>query len=491
MAKILVSGATGYIGGRLVPSLLDAGHDVRCLARTPAKLSGVEWVDLVEVVKGDVNDAASLDVAMDGVDVAFYLIHSMGETGAFAAADREAATEFREACARAGVARIVYLGGLGADDDPNLSVHLRSRHEVGEVLAAGPTPVTELRAALIIGAGSASFEMLRYLVEVLPAMVTPRWIDNRCQPIAVRDVLRWLVLAAGRTGTGAEVIEVGGPDVVTYREMMATYAEVAGLPRRWVVSVPVLTPKLSSLWVGLVTPLPASLARPLVEGLINEVIVTRQPDMALTDPPPLSFRAAVELALGLSEDAQVATRWSDAAPPGANVAAPMLTDPEWAGGSVMVDEKSVVTSASPEAVYTVVTGIGGARGWYVTPLLWSIRGWIDQLIGGVGMRRGRRDPDDLRVGDALDFWRVEALEYPGLMRLRAEMLLPGVAWLEWHITAEGAGARITQRAVFAPRGLFGRAYWYSLLPFHALIFGRMVQRLADRARCLQPKGNRR
>ena len=481
MANILVTGASGYIGGRLVPALLDAGHEVRCLARTPPKLSGMEWRDRVEVTKGDVTDAASLEQAMDGIEVAFYLIHSMGESDSFAEVDRKAAAGFREAAERAGVARIVYLGGLGADTDPKLSTHLRSRHEVGRVLADGPTPVTELRAALIIGSGSASFEMLRYLVEVLPVMLTPRWIENRCQPIGVRDVLRWLVAAADRTDTGAEVLEVGGPEVLTYRQMMTVYAEVAGLPRRWVVSIPVLTPKLSSLWVGLVTPLPSALARPLVEGLVNEVIVTNPPDVALSDPPAMGFRSSVELALGRSNDQQVVTRWSDAALPGAHVAEPLPTDPEWAGGSVLVDEKSVTTAATPATLYATVTGIGGARGWYVTPLLWSIRGWIDALVGGVGMRRGRRHPDDLRVGDALDFWRVEALERPGLVRLRAEMLLPGVAWLEWHIAPEGAGSRLTQRATFAPRGLFGRAYWYSLLPFHGLIFGRMARRLADAA----------
>jgi uncharacterized protein YbjT (DUF2867 family) len=430
------------------------------------------------VVEGDVTDAAALVRALAGIDVAYYLVHSMGGSGAFEETDRRGAASFRDAAARAHVGHLVYLGGLGRDDDPDLSRHLRSRHEVGRVLAEGPVPVIELRAALIIGSGSASFEMLRYLVEVLPVMITPRWVDNQCQPIAVRDVLRRLVSCATRAPRRREVIEIGGPDVLTYREMMAVYAEVAGLPRRLVVSVPVLTPELSSRWVGLVTPLPSSLARPLVESLINEVVVTRPQPETAAGPPPLTFRESVTLALEGSVDLQVATRWSDAGLPGRSPAQPLPTDPDWAGGSVLVDEQSAPSPAPAEAVYARVTGIGGERGWYVTPLLWSLRGGIDKLIGGVGMRRGRRHPDQLGVGDALDFWRVEAVEAPRLVRLRAEMRLPGDAWLEWHIEPMATGSRLTQRAIFYPRGLTGRAYWYTLLPFHALIFGRLARRLA-------------
>lgn len=481
MSTILVTGATGYIGGRLVPELLAAGHQVRCLARTPSKLDDQDWHDRVEVVQGDVTDPASLGPTMAGVDVAYFLVHSMGGEGSFDEADRRAARCFRDAAAAAGIGRIVYLGGLGRDDDPHLSRHLRSRHEVGRVLADGPVPVTELRAAIIIGSGSASFEMLRYLVEVLPVMVTPRWIDNRCQPIAIRDVLGQLLLAADdpASGPGHTVREVGGPDVLTYREMMRTYAEVAGLPRRRIVSVPVLTPSLSSLWIGLVTPLPTGLARPLVESLINEVIVTRPRPPVPGLPEPLPFREALRLALQRVEHLQVTTRWSDATLSGRTPADPLPSDPDWAGGSLLVDEQEAVSTAAPDAVFATVSGIGGDRGWYVTPLLWELRGWADKLIGGVGMRRGRRHPDALWVGDALDFWRVEAVEPPSLVRLRAEMKLPGEAWLEWRIEPhDGSGSVLHQRAIFYPRGLFGRLYWYALVPFHTVIFGRLCTRLA-------------
>jgi uncharacterized protein YbjT (DUF2867 family) len=479
VARILVTGATGYIGGRLVPELLGAGHAVRCLVRQPSKLTGVPWRDRVEIVQGTITDTAALADAFAGVDVAFYLVHSMGGTRAFDREDRRGAVAFRDAAERAQVRRIVYLGGLGRDDDPRLSRHLRSRHEVGRVLAAGSVPVTELRAALIIGSGSASFEMLRYLVEVLPVMVTPKWVGNRCQPIAIRDVLRRLVAMAEATGTGHEIVEVGGPDVLTYRQMMDTYASVAGLPRRVVLAVPVLTPKLSSLWVGLVTPLPAGLARPLVESLASEVVVTdARADRAVTQPL-LSFRRSVELALERSTSLQIATRWSDASLPGRSPADPFPGDPDWSGGSLLVDEQTVTSEAGPTDLYATVTGIGGDRGWYVTPLLWSLRGWADKLVGGVGMRRGRRHPDRLRPGDALDFWRVEEVEPPRLVRLRAEMRLPGHAWLEWRIDPTGDGSRLTQRAIFAPRGLTGRAYWYALVPFHDLIFARLARRLAD------------
>lgn len=483
MVKVLVTGASGYIGGRLVPELLEAGHEVTCLARTPSKLDDQAWRDRVTVAEGDVTDAATLREALDGIQAAYFLVHSMGGKADFDEEDRKAAATFRDACAAAGVGRIVYLGGLGRDDDPNLSRHLQSRHEVGRVLADGPVAVTELRAAIIIGSGSASFEMLRYLVEVLPVMTTPKWVDNRCQPIAIRDVLQWLVGSiADPDDEDDHVHEVGGPDVLTYRELMQVYAEAAGLSRRRIVVVPVLSPSLSSRWVGLVTPLPTGLARPLVESLINEVVVTEPPATTPLDRPPLSFREAVDLALQRSADLQVATRWSDAGLPGHSPADPLPTDPDWAGGSLFVDTQTVTSSAPPTALYATVAGIGGERGWYVTPFLWSVRGWADKLIGGVGMRRGRRHPDDLWVGDAVDFWRVEAVEPDVLIRLRAEMRLPGEAWLQWELTptADG-GTEFEQRAIFYPRGLLGRLYWYALVPFHGLIFARMGRKIAAAA----------
>lgn len=478
---VLVTGATGYIGGRLVPELLEAGYRVRCVARTPSKLDDEPWRDQVEVVRGDVGDVASMEAAMEGTDAAYFLVHSMGGPADFAHRDREAAAAFRDAAAAAGVSRIVYLGGLGRDDDPALSRHLRSRHEVGRVLAEGTVPVTELRAAMIIGSGSASFEMLRYLVEVLPAMVTPRWVDNRCQPVAIGDILHLLVAVLSCAAAAGRVLEVGGPDVLTYRDAMRLYADVAGLRRRLVLGVPVLSPALSSLWVGLVTPLPSGLARPLVESLINEVVVQDRPVTAVIDHEPVGVRPAVELAMQRVGDLSMATRWSDATLPGRTPADPLPSDPEWAGGSLLCDTREARTDASPPALFRAVQGVGGDRGWYVTPYLWSVRGWVDKLTGGVGLRRGRRNPDRMGIGDAVDFWRVEAVERDALVRLRAEMKLPGEAWLEWRIRPDGPGATLTQTAVFYPRGLFGRLYWYGLIPFHALIFQRLVDRLAAAA----------
>jgi uncharacterized protein YbjT (DUF2867 family)/PAS domain-containing protein len=482
--RIAVVGATGYVGGRLVPELLAAGHAVRCLARNPDRLTGVPWRDDVEVVAADVLHEASLDAAFADVEVVVYLVHAMGGEDDFSQTDRTAAENTRSAAERAGVTRLVYLGGLGDDSHGvELSRHLSSRHEVGRVLAAGSIPVVELRAAIIIGSGSASFEMLRHLVEVLPVMVVPRWVSRtRCQPIAIADVLRYLVAATEGLGDDHHAIhEIGGPDVLTYREMMDRYAAIAGLPQRAVLTVPLLTPRLSSHWVNLVTPLPYGLARPLVGSLVNDVVVSADRDVRRILPhEPLPFDAALERALAKVQDLAITTSWMDSDPRRA-AADPMPQDPDWAGGTVYQDRQCVATDASADEVFAAVSGIGGQRGWYTANQLWAIRGWVDKLVGGVGMRRGRRHPDDLRIGDALDFFRVEALDRPSLLRLRAEMKVPGDAWLEWRIDSDGVDGRreLQQLARFHPRGLFGRAYWWILLPIHRVIWRQMVRRLVD------------
>ncbi|NUS13847.1 MAG: SDR family oxidoreductase [Streptomyces sp.] len=482
----LVTGATGYIGGRLVPELLDAGYRVRCLARTPVKLRDHPWAGRVDVVAGDVTDEASVRAAMAGADVAYYLVHSLGGGRDFEETDRRAARIFGEQARAAGVRRIVYLGGLAPRGVPEreLSPHLRSRADVGAVLLASGVPATVLRAAVVIGSGSASFEMLRYLTERLPVMVTPSWVRTRLQPVGVRDVLRLLVGSAAMPADVSRGFDVGGPDVLTYRDLMRRYAAVAGLPRRLIVPVPVLTPRLSSLWVGLVTPVPAAVARPLAESLRHEV-VCHEHDIAryVPDPPggPLGVDRALELALRRVREAQVSTRWSSAAVPGAP-SDPLPTDPDWAGGSLYTDRRQVLVDASPEDLWRVIEGIGGEHGWYSLPPAWAVRGLLDRLAGGVGLRRGRRDAHRLRVGDSLDFWRVEEIERGRLLRLRAEMRLPGLAWLELRADRDTQGrTRYRQRAVFHPRGLLGHAYWWSIAPFHAAVFGGMARNIARAA----------
>ncbi|MGW1209254.1 SDR family oxidoreductase [Streptomyces sp. NPDC002499] len=491
--RCLVTGPGGYIGGRLVPELLDAGYTVRCLARTPANLRDYPWADRVEVVRADVTDAGSLRSALHDVQVAYYLVHSMNSGRDFEKKDRLAAETFAAECRTAGVRRIVYLGGLNPADVPEdeLSPHLRSRAEVGRILLASGVPTTVLRAAVVIGSGSASFEMLRYLTERLPVMVTPSWVGTHVQPIAVRDVLRYLVGSARMPEDVNRTFDIGGPDVLTYRQMMERYALVAGLPRRLIVPVPMLTPRLSSHWIGLVTPVPAALARPLAESLRHEVVCAEH-DIAdhVPDPPgsPLPFDRALELALQRVRQAQVTTRWSSASLPGAP-SDPLPTDPDWAGGSLYTDERTQDVHADLDALWRVIEGIGGDNGWYSFPLAWAVRGWLDRLVGGVGLRRGRRDANRLRVGDALDFWRVEEIERGQLLRLRAEMRLPGLAWLEMRAErGEHGDVRYRQRALFHPRGLAGHLYWWSVAPFHATVFNGMARSIARTAERVDASG---
>jgi uncharacterized protein YbjT (DUF2867 family) len=480
--RALVTGATGYIGGRLVPELLAAGWSVRCMTRSPSRLRDYPWIDQVEVARADAGDPTAVREALAGVDVAYYLIHALGTGATFEDSDRRAATVFAEAAADQGVRRVVYLGGI-VPKDPDLSPHLRSRAEVGRILLDGPVPAAVLRAAVILGSGSASFEMLRYLTERLPAMVTPRWVRSRIQPIAIRDVLRYLVGAAELPGSVNRGFDIGGPDVLSYADMMRRYAQVAGLPRRLVMPVPLLSPRLSSLWVGLVTPVPGPLARPLVESLRHEVVCAEH-DIAewVPDPPEglIGFERAVEMALRQVREATVATRWSSATVAG-TPSDPLPTDPDWAGGSLYTDEREQPVAAPPAALWRVIEGIGGDHGWYSFPLAWTVRGLADRLVGGVGLRRGRRNPDRIYVGEALDWWRVEEVEPGRLLRLRAEMRLPGLAWLELGVRTEGEHAVYTQRALFHPHGLLGHLYWWAIKPFHGIVFGGMTRNIARTA----------
>ena len=479
----LVTGATGYIGGRLVPELLAAGHRVRVMTRTPERLRDRPWTGDVEVVRADATHAGQVAAACDGVDVVYYLVHALGGGTSFEDTDRESARIMAAAARAAGVGRLVYLGALRPQGE-ELSPHLRSRTEVAEILLASGVPTAVLRAAIVLGSGSASFEMLRYLTERLPVMVTPRWVHSRIQPIAVRDVLRYLVACAQLPATVSRAFDVGGPDVMNYAEMMQRYAEVAGLPRRRILPVPFFSPSLSSHWVGLITPVPAGIARPLVESLRNTVVCTEH-DIAehIPDPPEglLGFDDAVRLAVARVRDSAVTTRWSEASVPGAP-SDPLPTDPDWAGGTLYLDERTRTTTADPAALWRVVEGIGGDNGWYSFPLAWRARGWLDRAVGGVGLRRGRRDANKLYVGDALDFWRVEEIERGRLLRLRAEMRLPGLAWLEFHVEhGDAEGTVLRQRATFAPHGLAGHAYWWAIAAFHGIVFGGMIRGIARAA----------
>jgi uncharacterized protein YbjT (DUF2867 family) len=480
--RCVVTGATGYVGGRLVPRLLAAGHEVRCLTRDPRKLRDVPWASRVEIVEGDVTEDVGLASSMEGIEVAYYLVHALGQES-FEDVDRLSALNFAIACERAGVERIVYLGGPVPPG--RASAHLRSRGEVGDIFLRCAVPATVFRAAVIIGSGSASFEMLRYLTERLPVMVTPAWVRNRVQPIAIRDVLRYLVSAATVFPPPVNrAFDIGGPDVLTYAELMQRYARIAGLRRRVLIPVRALTPWLSSHWVGLVTPVPNRIARPLVGSLIHEAVGTEH-DIAAYVPDPhdglTGFETAVSLALRRIRDADVETRWSGATLHGAP-SDPLPSDPAWSGGSAYCDERAHYTAAPPEELWRVIESIGGERGWYSSRLAWSLRGWADRLAGGVGLRRGRRDPHRLYVGEALDFWRVEEIIPGELLRLRAEMRMPGRAWLELRAAVDEEDRTVyEQRLVFIPRGLAGHVYWRSVAPFHAFVFGRMARNVARAA----------
>lgn len=483
MTRVLVTGATGYIGGRLVPELLAAGHDVRVLARHPQRLANRPWRSRIEVIDGDASEPAVLMRALRHVDVAYYLIHSLGSGRRFEVRDRRTALAFGSAAREARVGRIVYLGGLYPDGE-DLSPHLSSRREVGEILLACGVPTTVLRAAVIIGSGSASFEMLRYLTERLPVMVTPRWLDTRIQPLAVRDVLHYLVGSARMPSDVGGGFDIGGPDVLTYRAMMQRYAAVAGLRPRRIAALPLLTPALSSHWVGLITPVPSGIARPLVDSLVHEVVrKDHDIDQYVAAPAAglIGFDRAVELALAKVQDLDVSTSWASASAPGVP-SDPLPGDPDWAGGSLHVDERECTVDASPERLWSVIEGIGGRRGWYSWRLGWWTRGLLDRIIGGPGLRRGRLHPDTLSVGDPLDWWRVEGLEPGRLLRLRAEMRLPGLAWLELSAGIDRQGRTLfRQRALFHPRGLPGELYWAAISPFHDIVFGGMQRNIAHAA----------
>lgn len=479
---ILVTGATGYIGGRLVSRLVAEGHTVRVLVRSPQKLKDVPWSSSVEVVEGDLEDEGSLREACAGVDTLYYLVHSMGMGKGFEAKESKIASMVSSAATAAGVVRMVYLGGLHPAD-VKLSTHMRSREEVGRILLESGTPTIAYQAGVVIGSGSASFEMIRHLSDVLPVMPAPKWVLNRIEPIAVRDVLHYLIGALTLPPDLNRTFDIGSRNVLSYAEMMNQYAVEAGLRRRKILALPVLTPRLAGHWVNLVTPIPRVMAMPLIESLQHDAITAEHdidqyipvPDGGLTD-----YRTAVDLALGKERGGEVETSWAGASRVD-TAADPLPTDPEWAGHTVFTDVQVYKSKASPERLWKVIEGIGGDNGWYSLPVAWAARGWMDKLVGGVGLRRGRRHTDQLLTGDALDFWRVEEIVRGERLRLRAEMKLPGRAWLELSVRPDGTGSEYTQRAVFFPKGLPGRLYWLGVLPFHGTIFKSMARNISSKA----------
>lgn len=477
MALIAVTGATGYIGGRLVPYLLDAGHQVRVLTRRAESLRDVPWEDDVDVVVGDLTDPDAATRLCEGAQTVYFLVHSMAVSRRFGEIDEHCAEVLGTAAAQAGATRLVYLAGLHPDGE--LSPHLQSRVRVGEILEASGVPTLTLQAGLVIGSGSASFEMIRHLTDVLPVMPAPRWVKNMIQPIAVRDALHYLIGAATVPLAGHRRCDIGGPEAHTYSELMIMYAQAAELRAPNILALPVLTPRLAAHWVNLVTPIPRTLAIPLVESLQHDCVVQEhsideilpRPDGGLTDYP-----TSVRLALDKIAADRVETTWAAAHP--VEVPSESLpSDPEWSGRTVLTDVRRMTSSATPEEIFQVVERIGGETGYYSVSRIWALRGALDKLVGGVGLRRGRRRRAELALGDTLDWWRVEEIDRGRLLRLRAEMKTPGQAWLEFTVEPHVEGTRYQQSAIFFPRGLSGRAYWLALVPFHAVIFRAMARRI--------------
>lgn len=468
--RILLTGATGYVGGRLLRALEASGRQVRCLARRPEFLRS-RVSETTEVVAGDVLDRASLDSALAGIHTAYYLVHSLGSRGDFEQRDRRAAETFGAAARDARVERIVYLGGLGAKGE-GLSPHLRSRQATGDALRASGVPVVEFRAAVILGSGSLSFELIRALVERLPIMICPRWVQTKTQPIAIEDVITYLTAALDLPPGYSGIIDIGGADQVAYSDIMLEYARLRGW-KRLLIPVPLLTPRLSSLWLGLTTPVYARIGRQLIEGVRNATVIEGDTASRLFAIRPMGLTAALERAMANEDQEMATTRWSDALSAGG-------VQRSWAGvrlGARLIDSRELTVPLPPSLAFRPIRRIGGQAGWYAFNWLWHLRGGLDLLVGGVGLRRGRRDPDQLLVGDAVDCWRVESYEPDRRLRLAAEMRLPGRAWLEFEVTptANGQSSSIRQIAVFEPAGLPGLIYWYCVYPLHAQVFAGMLR----------------